>query len=431
MARRDFLQLAALVAAGTALPRMSAMAGPFDKADFEKLVPSDKKLDPDWIKSLFARGEPTVYRNEELDYIGMPVGGICAGQLYLCGDGRLLLWDIFNAPVLSGFNEYRGPNYAKPRKPTAPIEQGFAIKISESGKSVVRRLDKSGFPGVTFCGQYPIGTVNYHDPACPVDVKLEAYSPFIPLSPEDSGLPATVMEYTLTNTSAEALKLELAGWIENAVCKFSKPTAGIRRNRVARESGLLRMESSIHPQAGIIDKDHPIRPDIVFADFEGDTYEPWTVEGTAFGSRPAKLSELLPTQSPKTINAHGQGLANSFTSAPGTGGSKESATGKLTSPEFTIERNYIRFLIGGGEDPKQLGLRLMIDGQAVRSATGHTAHQLRTDFFDTSELIGRKARLEIFDNSSGGWGSIGVDYMIFTDVAIPPDVLASAADFGT
>ena len=431
MARRDFLQLAALVAAGTALPGMSAMAGPFDKADFEKLVPSDKKLDPDWIKSLFARGEPTVYRNEELDYIGMPVGGICAGQLYLGGDGRLLLWDIFNAPVLSGFNEYRGPNYAKPRKPTSPIEQGFAIKIFEGGKPVVRRLDKSGFPGVTFCGQYPIGTVNYHDPACPVEVKLEAYSPFIPLNPEDSGLPATVMEYVITNTSAEALKVELAGWIENAVCKFSKPTAAIRRNRVARESDVLRVESSIHPQAITQDKDHPIRPDVVFADFEGDTYEPWTVEGTAFGSRPAKISDLLPTQSPKTINAHGHGLANSFTSAPSTGGSKESATGKLTSPEFTIERNYIRFLIGGGDDPKQLGLRLLIDGQSVRSATGHTAHQLRADFFDTSGLIGRKARLEIFDDSSGGWGSIGVDYIIFTDVAMPPEVLASEADFGT
>ena len=78
IARRDFLQLAALLAAGTALPGMMAVAGPFKKEDFEKLVPLDKKLDPGWVKSLFARGEPTVYRNAELDYIGMPIGGICA-----------------------------------------------------------------------------------------------------------------------------------------------------------------------------------------------------------------------------------------------------------------------------------------------------------------------------------------------------------------
>lgn len=429
IARRDFFQLAALVAAGTALPGLKAMAGPFDQSDFEKLVPSDKKLDPEWVKSLFARGEPTVYRNPELDYIAMPVGGICTGLVALGGDGRLLHWDVFNSPQ-SGFNEYRGPNYAKPLKLTAPLEQGFALKVTADGKTMVRRLDRSGFPGVAFCGQYPIGTVNYHDPDCPVDVKLEAYSPFIPLNSEDSGLPATIMEYSVTNTSAAAVQVELAGWIENATCKFSKATSAVRRNRVVREAGMLHMEASIHPEVILNDNSHPLRPDIVFTDFEGDNYGDWTVEGTAFGARPIKVSELLESQSPKTIGAHGKSLVNSF-SVAGNGGAKEHSTGKLTSPEFTITRNFIRFLIGGGENANQLGLRLKIDGQTVQSATGHTAHQFRIDFFNTTELIGRKARLEIVDDSASGWGSIGVDYILFTDVAMPPEALATTADFGT
>ena len=74
------------------------MAGPFTREDFDHLVPADKKLSPDWVKSLFARGTPEVLRGSELKFVGMPVGGIGAGQLYLGGDGRLWHWDIFNQP---------------------------------------------------------------------------------------------------------------------------------------------------------------------------------------------------------------------------------------------------------------------------------------------------------------------------------------------
>src|SRR5262245_25205450 len=57
--------------AGTGTAPASAMAGPFQAEDFARLVPPDKKLDPKWIKSLYARGESTVYRGEALELIGM------------------------------------------------------------------------------------------------------------------------------------------------------------------------------------------------------------------------------------------------------------------------------------------------------------------------------------------------------------------------
>ncbi|MCX7827452.1 MAG: twin-arginine translocation signal domain-containing protein, partial [Verrucomicrobiae bacterium] len=79
--RRDFLRATGLSALAVLTSRLEVMAGPFTRADFEKLVPADKKLSPAWVKSLFARGTPEVYRGKELEFIGMPVGGLCAGQL--------------------------------------------------------------------------------------------------------------------------------------------------------------------------------------------------------------------------------------------------------------------------------------------------------------------------------------------------------------
>lgn len=97
--RRDFLGASAATVLGMAFSILPAMAGPFTREDFDRLVPADKKLLPEWVHALFARGEPQVFRGAELEKIGMPVGGICAGQVYLGGDGRLWLWDIVNAPL--------------------------------------------------------------------------------------------------------------------------------------------------------------------------------------------------------------------------------------------------------------------------------------------------------------------------------------------
>ena len=105
--RRDFMALTAVGAAGvvvnsTVLP---VIAGPFTKNEYLKTVPFDKKLNPQWLASLTARGEPTVVTDPAaLQHIGMPIGlprGGFTGTLYLGGDGKLWLWDIFNRVVES------------------------------------------------------------------------------------------------------------------------------------------------------------------------------------------------------------------------------------------------------------------------------------------------------------------------------------------
>jgi uncharacterized protein (DUF608 family) len=242
--RREFIQAIGLGGITALTSSLPAMAGPFEGADFEQLVPADKKLRPEWLRSLVARGEPTVYRGAELDKIGMPVGGICTGQLYLAGDGSLWHWDIFNVPQTKDFGDYSGPHYAHPLKQVSPLRQGFALRVRAGDKTApktwVRPLDAMAYKDIAFRGQYPIGFVEYRDPEVPVTVELQAFSPFIPLNEADSSLPATVMRFTLKNTSAQPVEVSLAGWLGNGVCLGSgKPgTAGSRRNRIIRERGL-------------------------------------------------------------------------------------------------------------------------------------------------------------------------------------------------
>src|SRR5262245_47420490 len=98
------------------------------------------------------------------------------------------------------------------------------------------------------------------------------------------------------------------------------------------------------------------RPDILVADFEGDTYgDGWKTTGTAFGTGPARGT--LPNQMPVT-GFLGKGLVNSYL-----GG--DDSTGTLTSPAFTIERQYINFLVGGGKYPGKTCVNLLVGGKVV------------------------------------------------------------------
>jgi uncharacterized protein (DUF608 family) len=200
---------------GKAFP---VMAGPFLVDDFENLVPADKKLSETWVRSLFERGVADWYSGEDLKHIGMPVGGICCGHVYLGGDGRLWHWDIFNQGIRTG---YRGPHYAEPMAMDTGIDLGFTIRTRSGGKDMVRLLDKTGFPNIRFRGAYPIGFVEYGDDGFPLEVSLEAFSPFSPLEVDDSSLPLTVMRYTVRNVSKNKVEVALAGQMTNPVLQHS------------------------------------------------------------------------------------------------------------------------------------------------------------------------------------------------------------------
>ena len=417
--RREFLKRASLAAGVLAFQPWRTMAGPFTRKDFDHIIPADKKLSPDWVKSLFARGTPEILRGSELEFVGMPVGGIGAGHLYLGGDGRLWHWDIFNQ-----FIHTDGGHYAKPLMPSSPLAQKFSLTIGDQ----TRTLDRDGFSDVLFRGEYPVGIVEYADAAVPLAVKLEAFSPFIPLNTDDSSLPATILQFTLRNTSAAPVEATLFGKLENGVCLNNRWQDGVLRNRIIREPGLTTLLCSAEKSAS----PRPVRPDIVFEDWEKETYDGWQLEGTAFGSGPVKKSEIPPYQG--DVGGDTARVVNSHASAPGDSiAAKDNATGKLTSREFVIERNFVRFWIGGGSarPNSRLGLTLFVDNQPVQTAAGRDSNQMSLQHFDVRALAGKSARLEILDDATGGWGNIGVGKIVFTDQPDYAGPLEELPDYGT
>ena len=401
------------------------MAGPFQASDYDRLVPADKKLTKEWVASLFAKGEPPVYRGGELDLIGMPIGGLCAGHLYLGGDGRLWHWDIFNQPIGTG-----DANYAHPPKPESPLDQGFAIQITHRGRTEPRKLDKTGFSDITFLGEYPIGTVEYRDSACPVAVMLEAFSPFIPLNTDDSSLPATILRFTVRNTSGEPVGASLTGWLKNAVCHYSRAQAGTRRNRIVKEVGITLLECSAEKPSG---PQAPARSDIPFESWKADTYEGWTAEGNAFGRGPILKSKVPAYQG--DLGGDTERVVNSHALAPGKDagdvGGKDAGTGTLTSRPFTIDRGFIHFWIGGGAHEGRTCLNLLVDGRVVRSATGRNENRMHRASFDVRAFEGKQAALQIVDKENGAWGNIGVGSIVFSDRPLVTGPLEELPDFGT
>ena len=309
---------------------------------------------------------------------------------------------------LKGEEAYQVPYVrSKPtEKGARMIEQGFSIGVKKEGQWITKTLNRDGIRDIEFLGQYPIGEVTYRDPALPVELKLEAFSPFIPLDLDNSTYPATILNFTINNTSSTPVEAKLDGWLENAVLIQSRRNGGFHGMLVNSLSTLsgngLRLEcSALETKA----REEPgKRPDILFEDFESG-YGKWAVSGDAF------KSDGKPYYHQQPLNGFdGKLLADSFNNG-------DKPQGKLTSRSFKIERPFMRCLVGGGKHSRQTCVNIMVDDNVVASTTGANSETLQPVTLDLSQYVGTDAVIEIVDAHSGSWGHILVDQIVFSDEA--------------
>jgi fructan beta-fructosidase len=101
------------------------------------------------------------------------------------------------------------------------------------------------------------------------------------------------------------------------------------------------------------DKFHP-SGEMLF-DFER-SLDDWIMEGDAFNDCPTVAEETNGKEGYRCIKSSGPGK------------------GKITSPEFTISKKFINFLVGGGYYPGEECVNLLIDGNLVRTKTGNSGN---------------------------------------------------------
>ncbi|MBP9016816.1 MAG: carbohydrate-binding protein [Paludibacteraceae bacterium] len=145
---------------------------------------------------------------------------------------------------------------------------------------------------------------------------------------------------------------------------------------------------------------------IVFADFESTTYpEGWSVGANPPYQGPVSLSDI--SQSPAPSGFTGNRFIDSYK------GNEAKLT--LISSSFVISKKYIQLRVGGGNYINDTYVGLFVNGVRVFVETGQNSGTLTQRTWDVSSYLGQTAEIRILDNSTGGWGFIMCDEIVFSD----------------
>lgn len=157
------------------------------------------------------------------------------------------------------------------------------------------------------------------------------------------------------------------------------------------------------------------------SDFRRKTLSSWTVEGDAFHGQPFATDVAAKRGSPAL--PHGRWVGSYEVARPkgkkqamrGRRSPSDAHRGRLRSVPFTIEGDTIVFRVGGGQDQDHVYVRLMVDDEEVFRVAGKDRELLETVRWDVRPFAGRRAIVEIVDDSDAGWGHINAEGFCYRD----------------
>ena len=132
--------------------------------------------------------------------------------------------------ISSGLGEDWEQSSYQPRTRT-PLSAAVRFETRQYGSANVPGLPR--LAEATFHGSFPTAHLEFHDDALPVFLSLDAFSSFQPVDADMSGLPSTMLSYSVRNPGHQSVEVVIAWSLENPIGNGSH-----RRNEIKISPGV-------------------------------------------------------------------------------------------------------------------------------------------------------------------------------------------------
>lgn len=153
----------------------------------------------------------TAYKEEYLNRIAFPIGGIGAGMFCLEGTGAISHMsvrhnpEIFFEPAMFAAISIKGAaNGAKVLEGKVPEWKKFGQRDAGLGGTGGNTWGLPRFAQAEFSSRFPFATIKLKDADIPLDAEITGWSPFIPSDADNASLPVGALEYRFKNTGNKA-----------------------------------------------------------------------------------------------------------------------------------------------------------------------------------------------------------------------------------
>ncbi len=189
------------------------------------------------IKTKYDNNCAIVYQGEVNDKLGMAMGGLGTGTLEIDRAGRfqnILVQNNWNVKV----KPVPFPDFMSVFAENESEKHGCLLQLTHPAERL-SCIDK-----LQYSGSFPFTNIEYNDEKLPVDISMEAFSPFVPHDADSSSYPAIIFSFRIYNQGTKKVRASVAMSWQNDIAMEPflngiRPQGNINRLVEAPVNGVL------------------------------------------------------------------------------------------------------------------------------------------------------------------------------------------------